>query len=76
MGTLHCRHVQFATPLGTKNMIERIWARAVRKRIAEQDARWDEQLTRLTEAHQCTADYGPVLCGAPLDDDGLCEVHQ
>ena len=56
--------------------IERIWSRAVRKRIAERDTRRDEQLTRFVMAHQCIADCGGVLCGEPLDDDGFCEVHE
>lgn len=50
--------------------IERIWRAANRKRKVEQDAAEDTRLTVAIEAYACEA------CGLPLDDDGLCEVHQ
>jgi len=42
----------------------------------EHQAAVDARLTAAIEAHACTAEHGGLLCGAPLDDDGFCEVHQ
>ena len=50
--------------------IERVWRAANRKRKVEQDTAEDARLTAAILAHAC--DH----CGAPLDDDGLCDQHQ
>lgn len=56
--------------------VERVWARATRKRHAERIARMDAKISAAIEAHACDVEHNGTLCGSPLDDDGLCEVHQ
>ena len=63
------------------NPIERIWRVANRKRTAERQAKHDELITAAIRAHVCVVDVAPwtdygILCGAPLDDDGLCPEHE
>ncbi len=61
--------------------IERIWQTANRKRTAERQAAHDNRITAAIEHGACTVDnyfdgaHG-TLCGAPLDDEGQCEMHQ
>ena len=62
--------------MSDKTMIERIWKRAVRKRVAEETRAQDELLARADSAHACTVEHGGTMCGAPLDVDGICEVHE
>ena len=36
----------------------------------------DERLARANMLHECTVERDGTFCGYPLDDDGLCEVHE
>ena len=58
------------------NPVGRIWRAANRKREAERQTEHDRRLTAHIENHACTVECHVRLCGAPLDDDGLCEIHE
>ncbi len=59
-----------------RQWLERIWRRAQAKREAEHRRARDTVLQAAKRAHACTVDEGPTMCGFPLDENGLCEVHK
>ena len=71
------RHGQRQSRVTTDTMtIERIWLRAVRKRIAEKIDAHDANITAAIESQACGVfTHSGVICGAPLDNGGFCGIH-
>ena len=62
--------------MNARTWTERIWYRA-NQRSNEARKRHDERIQGALTSHACDVlmDDG-VMCGCPLDEDGLCELHE
>ncbi len=59
-----------------KTWTERVWERANQLRAQESRRARDVVLEGARRSHACAVEHGGTMCGYPLDDDGLCEVHE